>query len=121
MLRQGCEYTGEIENPDIFLDTVGEKIRICGHTRQNYMHIYINIENNRISEIKYVCTCDPAANVVVELLCDLVKGRTLPEAKALKPEDFTSPVGSDCGDDFSNKVEGILELLNRGIKRWEDK
>ena len=77
LCRTGFEHTGELENPAIFLDTVGEKIRICSHVSHAYMHIYINIRDGIIDDVKYLCTCDPTANVVVEILCNLIKGKTI--------------------------------------------
>jgi NifU-like protein involved in Fe-S cluster formation len=107
LLREGFEHAGSLENPSIFLDTVGEKIRICGSSTHNYMKIYADIRDGVIKDIRYLCTCDPTANVVVELLCSLVKGRTIAEAEALKKEDFLKRSGD------------IIELLNRGLARYK--
>jgi NifU-like protein involved in Fe-S cluster formation len=117
LLRTGFKYTGSLENPSIFLDTVGEKIRICGHNSQNYLNVYIKIQNQRIEDIKYLCTCDPTANVVIEILCELVKGRTISEAEAITTESFSSQLGSK-GEEFIKKTAGVIELLQRGIKRY---
>jgi len=118
LCRKGFEHTGEIENPSIFLDTVGEKIRICSHVSHAYIHIYVNIRNGVIDDIRYLCTCDPTANVVVEILCSLVKGRTLKEAEALTEEDFTRALGGG-GEDYRKKARGIIELLHRGLERYK--
>ena len=118
LCREGFKYTGEIENPSIFLDTVGEKIRICSHVSHAYMHIYIRIRNGIIDDIKYLCTCDPTANVVVEILCNLVKGKTIQQAEALAEKDFSRAIGS-TDEEFLKKVRGIIELLNRGIGRFK--
>jgi NifU-like protein involved in Fe-S cluster formation len=120
LLRTGFEYTGSLENPSIFLDSVGEKIRVCGHVRNNYMHIYINISNNTIDDIKYLCTCDPTANVVAEILCFLVKRKTIAEAEALTEDSFSQALGSK-GEEFLNKALRIIELLNRGLARYKAK
>jgi len=119
LCREGFNHTGELENPSIFLDTVGEKIRICSHVSHAYMHIYINVRNNIIDDIKYLCTCDPTANVVVEILCSLVKGKTLEETEAMTEESFSQAMGS-TGDEFLKKVRGIIELLHRGITRYKN-
>jgi len=42
----------------------------------DFMQLYINVINNRIDDIKYMCQCDPTANVAVEILCALLKGKT---------------------------------------------
>jgi len=83
------------------------------------MHIYINVRNNIIDDIKYLCTCDPTANVVVEILCSLVKGKTLEETEAMTEESFSQAMGS-TGDEFLKKVRGIIELLHRGITRYKN-
>jgi NifU-like protein involved in Fe-S cluster formation len=117
LLRQGFSHAGLIENPSVYLDTVGEKIRICGHVSHNFMHIYINISGGRLEEAKYQCTCDPTANVVVEVLCALIEKKTIAESLALTPEAFSREIGG--GDaDFLKKVQGIMELLKRGLDRY---
>jgi NifU-like protein involved in Fe-S cluster formation len=118
LCRTGFEHTGELEKPSIFLDTVGEKIRICSHVSHAYMHIYINVQNGIIDDIKYLCTCDPTANVVVEILCNLVKGKTIQEAEDLTEKDLSRALGS-TGEEFLKKVRGIIELLHRGIARYK--
>jgi NifU-like protein involved in Fe-S cluster formation len=118
LCKTGFEHTGSLENPSVFLDTVGEKIRICSHVSHAYMNIYINVKNGIIDDIKYLCTCDPTANVVVELLCNLIKGKSLQEAKILKVEDFSRALGSR-GEEFLKKSAGIIELLNRGLARYQ--
>jgi NifU-like protein involved in Fe-S cluster formation len=118
LCKDGFVYTGELENPSIFLDTVGEKIRICSHVSHAYMHIYINIRDEVIDDIKYLCTCDPTANVVVEILCSLIKGKTVKEAEALTEKDFSQALGS-AEEEFMKKSRGIIELLHRGIARYK--
>ena len=119
LCRTGFEHTGEIENPSIFLDTVGEKIRICSHVAHAYMHIYISVRDGIIDDIKYLCTCDPTANVVVELLCSLIKGKTIKQAEAVTEKDFSQALGS-TGEELLKKVRGIIELLHRGIARYKN-
>ena len=117
LLKNGFLHTGQLDNPDIFLDTVGEKIRICGHTRNNYLHLYINISDGKISEIKYLCVCDPTANVVVEVLCHLIEHKTLEETAALTPQSFSTEIGGG-DEDYLKKSQRIIELLKRGIDRY---
>jgi NifU-like protein involved in Fe-S cluster formation len=62
LLRTRFEYAGTIENASIFLDSVGEKVLICGSTG-DFMQLYINVVKNRIDDMKYMCQCDPTANV----------------------------------------------------------
>jgi NifU-like protein involved in Fe-S cluster formation len=120
LCRTGFEHTGELENPAIFLDTVGEKIRICSHVSHAYMHIYIDVRDGVIDDIKYLCTCDPTANVVVEILCSLIKGKTMRQAEALTEESFTGALGGG-GEEFRKKARGIIELLYRGLARYKSR
>jgi NifU-like protein involved in Fe-S cluster formation len=118
-LQSGFEHTGSIENPSIFLDTRLEGISICAQASSNYLNIYIDVRDGRITEIKYLCLCDPIANVVVETLCDLVKGMSIDEVKSVTEEAFFQEIGCDS-EPLSKKVTGIIELLNRGIQRYEE-
>jgi NifU-like protein involved in Fe-S cluster formation len=118
LCRTGFEHTGELESPTIFLDTVGEKIRICSHVSHAYMHIYIHIRQGTIEEVTYLCTCDPTANVVVEIFCNLVKGKTVKEAWELTEDSFIAALGGG-GAEYRKKSRGIIELLHRGLTRYE--
>jgi NifU-like protein involved in Fe-S cluster formation len=118
LCKTGFEHAGELENPSIFLDTVGEKIRICSHVSHAYMHIYINIRQDIIEDVKYLCTCDPTANVVVEIFCILIKSKTLKEAWALTEGDFIQALGGG-GEEYRKKARGIIELLHRGLARYQ--
>jgi hypothetical protein len=117
LLRTGFAYSGCLKNPSIFLDTVGEKIRVCSSTRHHYLHLFINISEGRLEDIKYLCTCDPTANVVVEVFCCLAEKKTIEEALDLKPESFLEVTGGG-DEDFLKKARGILELLKRGLDRY---
>jgi NifU-like protein involved in Fe-S cluster formation len=118
LLRYGFEYTGSIENPSIFLDSIGENIPICAQVARSYMHLYINIRNGTIEDIKYLCMCDPTANVVAEILCTLVKGKALTEVEAITEDSFARVLGSK-DDEFLKKARGIIELINRGLMRYQ--
>ncbi|NLA75151.1 MAG: iron-sulfur cluster assembly scaffold protein [Deltaproteobacteria bacterium] len=120
LLRNGFKYNGSIDNPTIFLDSVGEKIRVCGGNLSNYMHIFIRVNADRIDDIKYLCMCDPVANVAAEILCSLVLNKTIYEAAMITTGDFSMALGSN-DDDFLKKAEGMIDLLNRGISRYLDK
>jgi len=117
LLKTGFEHFGSFENASIFLDSVGEKVLICGNTN-DFMQLYINVVNNRIENIRYVCVCDPTANVAVEILCTLVKGKTLDEAAGLTEQAFGQFLGSD-GEELQKKAKGLLELLKRGIVKYQ--
>jgi NifU-like protein involved in Fe-S cluster formation len=117
LLRTGFEYCGSFENPSIYLDSVGEGLRFCGRP-SDYMHIYINVSNGKIDSIKYLCSCDPTANVAVEVLCTLVKDKTLDEVTTITENLFFEAIGSRS-EEVQKKVKGLLELVNRGITKYQ--
>jgi len=116
LLSAGFENAGSFDNPSIFLDPVGEGIPFCGHP-SGYMRIYISVSNDRISDIKYLCNCDPTENVAVEVLCGLVKGRTLEEVAATTESSFSQVVGGRSKE-LRKKAKRLLELLDRGLTRY---
>jgi NifU-like protein involved in Fe-S cluster formation len=119
MLRGSFEHTGSLDSPTIFLDSIGENIRVCGAIASNYLHLYINVTNGTIDEVKYLCTCDPTANVAVEILCTLLRGRTLEEAKAITEDSFF-PILGGPSTELSKRAKSLLELVNRGILRHRE-
>ena len=86
LLQSGFQYAGSFENPTMFIDTKAEGIHICGKGESDYINIYLQVNNGVIDDIKYLCSCDPTANVVIEVLCQLTVGKTIASAKALKKE-----------------------------------
>jgi NifU-like protein involved in Fe-S cluster formation len=118
LMHRGFPNTGSLDNPTMFIDTKAEGISICGQGGEDFMNIYIRVIDGVIARIKYLCMCDPTANVIVETLCQLAEGKTLEEAKVLTKEQFFAVIGSDGGG-VRRKVWGALELLNRVINRWE--
>jgi NifU-like protein involved in Fe-S cluster formation len=118
LLRTGFEHAGSFDNPSIFLESVGEG-RVCGRAG-DYMHIFINITNDRIDGIRYLCTCDPTANVAVEILCALAKGKRLEEAQAITEDSLLQAFGT-ASEDLRKKAEGLLELLNKGLAQYQVK
>jgi len=117
LLREGFQYCGSLETPSIYLDSVGEKIQLCGHTSYNYVHVYLNIAEGKISEVKYLCNCDPTTNVVVEFFCALVDKKSLAEVEALTPASFSEALGS-TGEELLQKSTRMLELFKRGLARF---
>jgi NifU-like protein involved in Fe-S cluster formation len=120
LLKNGFTYAGSCENPSIFLDSVGENLPICDQAGRDYLHMYINISNGRIDKVQYLCTCDPTANVVIEILCSLITGKTVEEAKLITEESFCRILGSN-NPDLLKKVRGAIELLHRGLARYQYK
>lgn len=117
LLKSGFENAGVLEYPSIFLDSVGDKVDLCGHMGGNYMHIYINISGETITDIKYICLCDPTANVVAELLCTLAKGKPLSFVQDMTEETFATALGSH-GQEWLKKAGAMMELIHRGVVRY---
>jgi NifU-like protein involved in Fe-S cluster formation len=118
LLREDFPHAGEIKLPTIFVEAIGERMIHCGNTG-NYMQLYLQVADRRIADIKYLCACEPVANVAVEVLCTFVQGKTLDEATGLTEEAFYQFLGCRS-DDLRQKVRGLLELLNEGITRYRD-
>ena len=120
LLKDGFENAGSLENPSIFLDSIGENVALCGAIASSYMHLFVNVVNGRIDDVRYLCICDPTANVAAEILCTLARGKTLEEAQAITEDSFFPIVGKPCAD-LAQRAKGLLELLNRGICRYQEK
>ena len=118
LLRSGFQHAGSFESPSIFLDSIGEKIAICTQSARYYIHLYIDVKNDIIENIKYLCICDPVSNVAVEVLCSVVKGKTLDDAGSITEDAFSQVVGGKS-EDLLKSARGLLKLLNRGIARYK--
>lgn len=115
LLKTGFRHNGSLEKPSIFLDTVSENIPICGNIG-DYLHLYVNISEDLIVEIKYLCTCDPTSNVAIEIFCELVEGKTIEEFKTIREDAFDAYI-EPLSDDLRKKARGLIDLLERGINR----
>lgn len=113
LIKEDFPNSGELENASIFVEAIGQHMIHCGESG-NYMQLYLQVDDHRITDIKYLCSCEPAANVAVEVLCDLVRGKTMKEAAILTEESFYEIIGS-CNEEICKKVRGLLELLHEGI------
>jgi NifU-like protein involved in Fe-S cluster formation len=116
LLKEEFANSGSLDNPSVFVEAIGEKMIHCGNTG-NYMQLYFHIIDNRVEEIRYLCSCEPPANVAVEVLCELVKGKTLEEAAGVSEQTFYQCIGSE-DDVLKLKVRGLLEMLYEGIARY---
>ena len=116
LLRDNFPNAGSLDDPSIFSEAIGQKMIDCGNTG-NYMQLYLQVEERRISDIKYLCSCEPVANVAVEILCLLLKGKMLEDAALLTEEPFYQYLGSRESE-LRKKILGLLELLNEGIERY---
>lgn len=117
LLREDFPNAGELVNPTVFIEAVGGEMINCGNIG-NYIQLYLQVIDDRITEITYICVCEPAANVAVEVLCDLARGKTLAEAENLQEESFYQIIGSRA-EDLHLKVEGLLKLLKDGIDKYQ--
>lgn len=77
---------GSLAKPD-GVGTMGDPS--CG----DYLCIYINVEDNRIVEIKFAISGCPAAIATSSILTELAKGKTLAEAIELKDADIVEALG----------------------------
>ena len=118
LVEEGFKHAGNMESPSIFFDSKAEGVSVCGDGGKDYVNFYLRIEGDVIEDIKYLCSCDPAANVAVEAMCELCKGKTLAHAKAVTKEDLYAAIGTGRGL-IARKVWGVLELFNLVVKRHE--
>jgi NifU-like protein involved in Fe-S cluster formation len=118
LLKEDFPNSGELEHPRIFVEAVGEHMINCGNTG-NYMQLYFRVSDHRIEAIKYLCSCEPVANVAVEVLCTIAKGKTLDEAAGMTEEAFYQCLGSR-DEELGRKARGLLALLNEGISRVQN-
>jgi NifU-like protein involved in Fe-S cluster formation len=117
LLKGNFPHAGSFDDASIFVEVVGEKMMDCGNSG-NYMQLYIQIVDRRIDDIKYLCSCEPTANVAVEVLCTLVNGKSLDDAASVTEQAFYQFLGCE-GEELRIKVRGLLELLNEGITRYK--
>ena len=118
LLKENFPNAGELDNPSVFVEAIGQEMINC--SEGNYMELYLHVADRRIADIKYLCVCEPVTNVAVEILCNLVKGKTLDEAAGLTEKPFYQFVRSQ-DEEFRDKVCGLLALLNEGIARYHNK
>jgi len=118
LLRTGFEQAGSFDKPSVFLETVGVG-GTCGQAAE-YMRIFINVSNDRIDGIKYLCTCDPTTNVAIEVLCAMAKGKRLDEVQAISEDSLLKTVGTRS-EDLRKRARGLLELLSKGLAEYQIK
>jgi NifU-like protein involved in Fe-S cluster formation len=116
IIRSGFKNAGSFENPSIYLNTFTSRTKVCQNL-SGYMRISLKVENNIITDAKYLCSCDPAGNVAVEIFCDLIKGKTIKEASTLKPEAFFAALG-EPSEELGKSANALIELLNEGVTKF---
>jgi NifU-like protein involved in Fe-S cluster formation len=119
LLKDDFPHSGSIKTASVFVEAVGEKMVHCGNAG-NYMQLYINVADGKIADIKYLCSCEPVANVVIEIICDLVREKRLNEAVAVREELIYERIGCDDlnDDELRLKTRGLLELHKEGIGKY---
>jgi len=104
---------GTIENAD----AVGEEGNVnCG----DVMKIYLKIEDNKISDIKFETLGCAAAIAVSSALTDMVKGKTLDEALAITKDRIVQDLGGLPAPKIHCSMLGV-EALHTAIKNYKDK
>ncbi|MBW2965877.1 iron-sulfur cluster assembly scaffold protein [Candidatus Woesearchaeota archaeon] len=84
---QNPKFTGEIKNAD----AVGEVGNVkCG----DIMRVYLKIEDNKIKDIKFKTYGCVAAIASTDYLCEIVKGKTLEQAKKITSKDVVKKMGN---------------------------
>jgi NifU-like protein involved in Fe-S cluster formation len=87
LIKENFPNSKELKNASIFVEAGRQHLVHCGEAG-NYMHLYLQVDDGWVTDAKYLCSCEPTANVAVEILCDLVIGKTLEEATGLSEEPF---------------------------------
>jgi NifU-like protein involved in Fe-S cluster formation len=118
LLKEDFPNAGALDAPSVFAEAIGQKMIDCGNTG-NYMQLYLQVADRRITAITYLCACEPVTNVAVEVLCTLLKGKTLEEVAALTEEPFYHCLGAR-DEALRKKVRGLLALLNEGIAHYHN-
>ena len=77
---------GQIKNPDAIGINKNDR---CG----DVMKIYLKIKNNKIKDIKFQTLGCPAAIAASDILCELVKGKTLEQAEKINERKITKKLG----------------------------
>jgi len=83
---QNPKFAGEMKNPD----AVGQQGNVqCG----DVMKIYLKIKNNCIVDVSFQTFGCVAAIACSDVLCELVKGKTLSQALKITDKDIISKLG----------------------------
>lgn len=116
--REGYQYSGTIDNPSIFLDSSGEKIPLCSKSVDSYVNIYIKIKDNVVDIVKYRHVGRPMSNVVAEIFCALLNGRSMEEAINLSGHDFSDYLGTE-DEEYLEAANSMIKLLHIGLDRFK--
>ncbi|MCK4647571.1 iron-sulfur cluster assembly scaffold protein [Candidatus Pacearchaeota archaeon] len=107
------KYVKKIKNPD----GVGEVGNLnCG----DIMHLEIKVEEDKIKDIGFQTFGCPAAVASSDVVCELVKGKTLEQAEKLKKDDIIQKLGGMPLIKIHCSVLGI-DALKRAIGDYKEK
>jgi len=104
---------GQIKNADA-VGTVGNPV--CG----DVMKIYLKINDNIISDIKFETLGCAAAISVSSALTDIAKGKTLEEAKKITKNEIVKELGGLPAPKVHCSMLGV-DALKKAIEEYEDK
>lgn len=80
------KHAGEIKDPDAY-GKVGNIS--CG----DIMELFLKIEEGRITDVKFKTYGCAAAIASTDILCEMIKGKTVEEAKKIGKEDILQELG----------------------------
>ncbi len=102
---------GKIENPDLYAAAYNS---LCG----DKVELFIKLENERISEVKYIGTGCAISQVSASLLTEYLKGKTLEKAKDINKEGVLGLIKIDLSKNPSHLkcVLLSLEALKKALR-----
>ncbi|MBS3077323.1 iron-sulfur cluster assembly scaffold protein [Candidatus Pacearchaeota archaeon] len=108
------EFVGDMENPD----AVGEIGNFkCG----DVMKVYLKIKDDRIEDIKFETYGCVAAIASTDMMCELVKGKTLDEAYEMSNQEIVNglkdlpPVKVHCSILGTRSLRDAIDKYREGI------
>ena len=108
------EFVGDMENPD----AVGEIGNFkCG----DVMKVYLKIKDDRIEDIKFETYGCVAAIASTDMMCELVKGKTLDEAYEMSNQGIVNglkdlpPVKVHCSILGTRSLRDAIDKYREGI------
>lgn len=112
---RGTVYNLEVEGSRSYVSEAAA-LHNCG----DVMEIYIKVQDNRISDIKFLTFGCIAAIGVSSILTEIVKGKTIEEAKKLTARDLLKEAGELPPVKYHCSVLGV-QALRSAIADYESK
>ncbi len=106
-------YAGIIKDADAVGEVLNDK---CG----DRMRIYLKIKDDRIKDIKFQTLGCPAAISASDVLCQIVKGKTLKQAERVNEKIITKKLGGLPAVKVHCSVLGAKTLKN-AIEKYRKK